>query len=84
MNDFISFGKSKGVTFDQAQYDADKLWLQTYIKATIARNLFGNEGHFRAVLDADPQYQKALTLFPEAARIAGLAVQGGASAPQKH
>jgi carboxyl-terminal processing protease len=72
MKDFVDFGKAQGVTFDQEQYDADKDWLRASVKAQIARTLFGNEGQFRVLLEVDPQFQKALTLFPEARKIAGL------------
>ncbi len=72
MNDFIEFGKARGVEFKQEEYDADKQWLRASIEAQIARTLYGNEGSFRVLLDVDPQFQKALTLFPEAKKIAEL------------
>lgn len=72
MQDFIAFGSSRGVALDETQYAADKDWLRASIKAQIARTLFGNEGQFRVLLEVDPQFQKAMTLFPEAKRIAGL------------
>ncbi|MCZ7555699.1 MAG: S41 family peptidase [Bacteroidia bacterium] len=72
MKDFIDFGSSKGVVFDQKEYDVDKDWLKAQLKAQVARTLYGNEGQFRVILDVDPQFRKAMTLFPEAKKIAGL------------
>ncbi len=72
MNDFVEFGKSRGVEFKQEEYDVDKEWLRASVEAQIARTLYGNEGQFRVLLDVDPQFQKAMTLFPEAKKIAGL------------
>ncbi|MDX9758164.1 MAG: S41 family peptidase [Bacteroidota bacterium] len=72
MKDFIAFGTARGVEFDEEHYAADKDWLRASVKAQIARTLFGNEGQFRVLLEVDPQFQKAVTLFPEAKRIAGL------------
>lgn len=42
------------------------------VKAQIARNVWGNEGWYRVVMTSDNQFQKAITLFPEAKQIAGL------------
>lgn len=72
MKDFIDYGTSKGVTFNNDEYLIDKDWLKAQVKAQVSRTLYGNEGQFRAILEVDPQFQKALTLFPEARKIAGL------------
>ncbi|MBE0643664.1 MAG: S41 family peptidase [Bacteroidetes bacterium] len=72
MKDFIEFGKTRGVEFNEDEYNVDKEWLRASIEAQVARTLYGNEGQFRVLLDIDPQFQKALTLFPEAKKIAGL------------
>ncbi|MFZ1731850.1 MAG: S41 family peptidase [Bacteroidota bacterium] len=72
MNDFIEFGKSRGVEFKQDEYDVDKDWMRASIEAQIGRTLYGNEGSFRVLLEVDPQFQKAMMLFPEAKKISGL------------
>ena len=56
----------------KAQFAKDLDYIKALIKAQIARSLFGNEGFFRALLTADAQFQKALMLFPEARKIAGI------------
>ncbi len=72
MKDFIDYGSSKSVVFEQKQFDQDKDWMKAQLKAQVARTLYGNEGQFRVTLDVDPQFRKAMTLFPEARKIAGL------------
>ncbi|MBN1448325.1 MAG: S41 family peptidase [Bacteroidetes bacterium] len=72
MKEFIDFGKAKGVEFNKEEYEKDKDWLKAGVKAQIARTLYGNEGQFRAMLEVDPQFAKAIDLFPEARKIAGL------------
>ncbi|MCB2203927.1 S41 family peptidase [bacterium] len=72
MKELIAFGKAKGVEFKQEEYDKDKDYLRAVVKAQIARTLYGNEGQFRSMLEVDPQYGKATSLFPEARKIAGL------------
>ncbi len=69
---FISFGETKKVPFNKEQFEKDKEYMKSFVKAQIGRNLFGNEGYFRPLLEVDPQFQKARTLFPEAKKIAGL------------
>jgi carboxyl-terminal processing protease len=72
MNTFIGFAKGKGVEFKKDEYEKDVQVIKAIIKAWIARNIWGNEGWFQVRLTVDNQFQKALTLFPEAARIAGI------------
>jgi hypothetical protein len=42
------------------------------MKAEVANVFFGFEGLVSVMLDVDPQIQKAMTLFPEAEKIAKL------------
>lgn len=72
MNDFIAFGESKDVKFNAEEYESDKEWMRASLKAQLGRTLFGNEGQFRAMLAVDPQFEKTISLFPEAKKIAGL------------
>jgi len=60
------------VKMNEEQFQKDQTYIKTQIKARIARNIWGNEGYFPVLLTEDVQFQKALTLFPEAQRIAGL------------
>jgi carboxyl-terminal processing protease len=67
---FFETIKSKGIEFNQEQYNKDEKIIKTLIKAYIARNIWGNEGWYKTRLTIDSQVQKALTLFPEAEKIA--------------
>ncbi|MAT39381.1 MAG: peptidase [Ectothiorhodospiraceae bacterium] len=68
----VEHGESKGVEMNEEQFEKDKTYIRVMLKAQLARNLFGNEGFYRATLEADPQFLKAISLFPEAEKIAGL------------
>jgi hypothetical protein len=50
----------------------DHPYLKARIKGQIAKSIWGNEGLFSAIHPEDNQFQKALTLFPEAEKIAGV------------
>ncbi len=72
MNQFIAFTKEKKVEFVENDFNKDKDYLQARLKAYIARNFWGNEGWYPVLLTVDNQIQKALSLFPEAEKIARL------------
>ena len=72
MHDFEALAQKKGVTIDSVQYQKDKEDIQNRLKAEIARSIFGNEGLYSVIRSNDNQLLKALTLFPEAEKIAGL------------
>ncbi|HUL43007.1 MAG TPA: S41 family peptidase [Bacteroidota bacterium] len=72
MNDFKALGVKKGIVLREEQYAKEKDVITTRVRAEIARAIWGNEGAWRLLETEDNQLQKALTLFPEAARIAKL------------
>jgi carboxyl-terminal processing protease len=72
VKDFEALAKKKEVKMDDEQYSKDKLYIETRIKAQIARGIWGNEGWYSVMRGEDLQYQKAMTLFPEAEKIARL------------
>ncbi|MBW7889009.1 MAG: S41 family peptidase, partial [Bacteroidetes bacterium] len=72
LNEFITFTKNKKVEFIEKDYEKDKDYIQARLKAYIARNFFGNDGWYPVMLSIDNQVTKALTLFPEAKKIASL------------
>jgi carboxyl-terminal processing protease len=71
-DDFLRFVATKGVTIDNKDLDKDRIFIQARLKGEIANVFFGFEGLVSVMLDVDPQIQKALTLFPEAEKIARL------------
>ncbi|MGA9116706.1 MAG: S41 family peptidase, partial [Bacteroidota bacterium] len=70
LQDIRRLSDAKGIEFNQEQYDKDLKYIRAFAKALIARSLWGNEGSARVMLREDVQFRKALTLFPEAERIA--------------
>ena len=69
---FEALAVKKGVVIDSAALAKDKTYITTRLKAQIGRALFGNEGWYSVMRTDDIQFQKALTLFPEAEKIARL------------
>lgn len=72
LSDFVKFVGAKGITVDKKDLDKDLVFVKARLKGEIANVLFGFEGLVSVMLDVDPQIQKALTLFPEAEKIARL------------
>jgi carboxyl-terminal processing protease len=69
---FNSFAKQKGVELVEDEYNIDKKYIETRLKAQIARNYWKNEGWYSIMLTSDNQLEKALTLFDEAKEITNL------------
>jgi carboxyl-terminal processing protease len=71
-NDFINYGKSQGVEVVEDDLKADLEYIRARLKAQIARSYWRNEGWYPILLEIDPQFKKALLLFPEAEKLAKL------------
>lgn len=72
MDEFLKLAKSKAVELNDTDYKKDKDYIQTRLKAQIARNYWKNEGWYSILLGIDNQMQKAITLFGEAKTLANL------------
>ncbi|HTY10636.1 MAG TPA: S41 family peptidase [Bacteroidota bacterium] len=72
LNEFVAFVKGKKVDFNEEQFAKDKEYTRDRLKAHIARNFWGNDGWYPVILRSDNQLKKALSIFPEAAKIAKL------------
>lgn len=72
LSDFRSYLQNHEVKVDEKDFQKDLTFIKTRLKATFARNFWGNEGWYPLMLQVDAQYQKALSLFPEAEKIAKL------------
>jgi carboxyl-terminal processing protease len=68
--EFLAMAKAKGVEFKKDLYEKDRHFITAYLRAFVARRLWGNEGWSRVMLAEDTQYRKAISLFPEAEKIA--------------
>ncbi len=62
--------KEKKIEYDIKEFDIDKAWISTWIKAEVGRQLFSNNVRTRMLLEKDKQYQKAYSLLGEAAKMA--------------
>lgn len=70
VQDFRTFVKTKGVAVEEKDLQKDLVFIKARLKAEIARALWGNNGSYRVMLEVDPQFQKAMTLLPEAVKFA--------------
>ena len=66
---FRGFLAKNDVKVNQEEFDKDLNFLVTRMKAYVARSMWGNEGWYSVMLDVDPQFRKAVDLFPEAIRL---------------
>jgi carboxyl-terminal processing protease len=69
LRDLIDLGKSRNVVFDQSGYDIDKKFIETSIRAQIARDIWGNEGFYAVFMMSDEQVLRGLSLIDEAAKL---------------
>jgi carboxyl-terminal processing protease len=72
MTEFHKFIERKEIKIDEKEYLKDIDFLKARLKAEIAQMIFGFEGYIGILVGVDNQVQKALTLFPEAEKIAKL------------
>lgn len=72
INKFVSFAKAKDIAFNESEYQKDKHYIITRLKAQLARNFWKNEGWYSVMLTTDNQIEKSFSLFDEAKEIANL------------
>ncbi len=72
LNDFKALAKKKNIVIDDDQFKKDSKFIMALVKREIAYSLWGFEGRYKVWQIVDNQFQRALTLFPEAEKIAGL------------
>jgi carboxyl-terminal processing protease len=72
LDEFRSFITKHEIKIDEKEFEKDLPFIKARLKATFARNFWGNEGWYPMMLQVDTQFQKALSLFPEAEKIAKL------------
>lgn len=85
---FFQFAeKAKFMTAEQLkqayQEDPNRQWIDLALRVDIVNARYGLEAGRRVQATGDPQIQKALTLFPEAARIAALPKKAGGARAAK-
>jgi carboxyl-terminal processing protease len=72
LENFKAFVKAKGVAVEEKDFAKDVAYVRARLKAEVARAFWGNEGWYPVMLKVDQQFQKALSLLPEAVKIAKL------------
>jgi carboxyl-terminal processing protease len=72
MDGFKSYMTKKKFTVDDKAFAKDQDYIATRLKAYLGRAVWGEPGWFSTMAHVDSQLQKAITLFPEAQKIAGL------------
>ena len=72
LKDFRSFVVQRDVKINEKEYGEDLSFIKTRLKASFARSFWGNDGWYPVMLQVDVPFQKALSLFPEAEKIARL------------
>jgi carboxyl-terminal processing protease len=72
INSFIRFAGSNGVKFTDDDFNVDRNYILTRLRAQVARNFWKNKGWYSVLLMADNQMLKAVTLFDEAKDLANL------------
>jgi carboxyl-terminal processing protease len=72
MKNFVAFASSKEVTFNEEEFNTDKDYIKTRLKAQLARNYWKNDGWYTVMITTDNQVETALGLFDEAKEIANL------------
>ncbi len=70
LNSFIDYAKNQGVEFNKEDFEKDKDYIKARLKAQIARNYWRNDGWYPVLLEIDPQFKKANSLFAEAEKFA--------------
>jgi carboxyl-terminal processing protease len=69
MKEFLALASAKEVEYKDDLYQKDKAFIEAFIKAQLARRLWGTEGYSRVMLSVDTQFREGMELFPEAEKI---------------
>ena len=72
IKELTDLGTKKGTVMNESEFKTDRAYILAFLKSQIARTLWGNDGAYSILLTQDDQFQKAMTLFPEAVKVASL------------
>ncbi len=72
MTEFKKFAAGKDIEWDEKLFEKDKDFIETMIKANIARSLWTHNEYMEIYYTTDRMVNKAKNLFPDAVRIANL------------
>lgn len=68
LNNLVDAGKAEKVDFDKSQFAKSKEMLRTFVKATIANDLFSTGTYFQIVNEQNDIYKEALSIINDDAR----------------
>jgi carboxyl-terminal processing protease len=69
INSFKQFVKQKDISFDRSEFEEDKKYILTRLKAFIARDKWKNLGWYSVLLEDDKQFLEAVERFNEAIKL---------------
>lgn len=76
LQEFREFAEAKKIEIDDSDFSKDTLFMKRRIREQIARFLWGSAEYYQIDVADDPQVKKAMQLFSQAAKIAGLDLNG--------
>ncbi len=66
----LQAAKDKKIEVKMDEFNIDKPWLSSLIRARMGLSIFGNEVYYKVLLENDRQYQKAYSVLDEASHLA--------------
>lgn len=72
LSEVKSIAKTKEVEWKDEDFQKDKIYILTHLKANLARIIWDRNKYNQVMSDVDKQLKLAKTLFPEAAKISSL------------
>ena len=69
VKDFQAFLTTRNFKYDAEEFEKSRKDIEMNLRAQISRVKWGNEAESKIMIEGDPQVQKALTLFEEAAKL---------------
>jgi carboxyl-terminal processing protease len=65
LNDLVAAGEKEGVKKDEKGLKTSRIYIETLIKAIIARDLWKNDNYFEVANQLNPSYNKALEVLKD-------------------
>lgn len=83
LNNLVDAGKAEKVDFDKSQFAKSKEMLRTFVKATIANDLFSTGAYFQIVNEQNDIYKEALSIINDDARYSKIISPRTEQTPEK-
>lgn len=69
LSEFRAFAGKNDIQVGNDAFSQDEGFIRARLKAYVARTLWGNDGWSSVMLEVDPQFIRAVSLFPEATKL---------------